>query len=104
MRVHEERLGDVVVLVPHGDMDMTALPSFEARVARLIEDGLRGLVWDLKDVGMLPSTAAGFLIQSGKRVGQAGGRMVLADVQPRVLGTLRTMGVTEIFRIAGRRR
>jgi anti-sigma B factor antagonist/stage II sporulation protein AA (anti-sigma F factor antagonist) len=99
MRVHEEQVGDVVVLVPHGDMDLTALSAFEGRVGHLLASGRRALVWDLSAVGMLPSSGAGFLIQAGRRVREAGGRMVLAGLQQRVLGTLRTMGVTGLFRV-----
>lgn len=99
MRVNEEQVGAVTVLTPHGDMDATALPAFEARVAHLVEEGARLLVWDLGDVGLLPSMAAGFLIQAGRRIRAAGGRQVLAGLKPRVLSTLRTMGIGELFRV-----
>jgi anti-sigma B factor antagonist len=98
MRVREEQVGDVTVLVPEGDLDATVLPAFEARVAELVQAGARLLVWDLAAVGMLPSTAAGFLIQARQRVRAAGGRMVLAGMSDRVAGTLRTMGVLALFR------
>ena len=99
MRVNEEQVGAVTVLTPHGEMDATALPDFEARVDRLVEAGARYLVWDLADVGLLPSTAAGFLLQAGRRMQAAGGKQVLAGLRPNVLGTLRTMGVAELFRV-----
>lgn len=99
MRILEDKVGDVTVLTPEGDMDATALPAFEARIRRLVEGGARLLVWDMASVGMLPSTAAGFLMQAGKRMRAAGGHMVLAGPSNRVLGTLRTMGVADIFRI-----
>ena len=88
----------IAVLSPEGDMDITELPAFEARVASLLGEGTRDLVWDLDAVGILPSTAAGFLLQTARRVRAAGGRMVLAGGHARVLGTLRTMGVLELFR------
>ena len=98
MRVSEDVVGAVTVLTPHGDMDLTVLPSFEARVERLLSAGARLLLWDLGHVGLLPSTAAGFLLQTARRVAAAGGRMALAGSSPRVEGTLRTMGVLEVFR------
>lgn len=99
MCVREEQVGSVTVLTPRGDMDATTLPDFEAHVDRLIAAGARQLVWDLTEVGMLPSTAAGFFIQAGRRLRGAGGRQVLAGLSSRVLGTLRTMGVADLFRV-----
>ncbi len=98
MKVREEIVGDVTVLTPHGDLDITTLPAFEARVDRLLGSGARLLLWDLSEVGLLPSTAAGFLLQCARRVKGVGGRMALAGGSPHVLGTLRTMGVLEVFR------
>ena len=60
---------------------------------------MRYLVWDLVEVGVLPSTAAGFLLQAGRRVREAGGRMVLAGLSPHIAGTLATMGLGGIFRV-----
>lgn len=93
----------IAVLSPEGDLDLNELPIVEARVAALLDGGTRKLVWDLDGVGLLPSTAAGVLLQTAKRVRAVGGRMVLACGHARVLGTLRTMGVLELFRTHGSR-
>ena len=98
MRVREEVQGNVTILTPHGDLDITTLSSFEARISRILAGGARLLLWDLDEVGLLPSTAAGFLLQTARRVKDAGGRMALAGGSPHVLGTLRTMGVLDVFR------
>ena len=97
MSLDEEQVGATTVLIPRGDMDITTLPAFEARVALLIKSGTQHLVWDLSQVGFLPSTAAGFLLQTARRVRAAGGQCVLAGGSGRVLGTLRTMGVLQLF-------
>lgn len=102
MGIRTETVGGVAILSPDGDMDITDLPAFEARVAALLAGGTRDLIWDLAAVGILPSTACGFLLQTAKRVGAVGGRMALVGGR-RVLGTLRTMGVLEIFRVYGTR-
>jgi anti-sigma B factor antagonist len=99
MRFREEVVGAATVLTPHGDLDLRAMPAFEAEVDRLIRGGARLLVWDLSAAGMLPSTAAGFLLQTARRLREAGGRMVLAGARPRALGTLRTMGVADVFKV-----
>lgn len=98
MAIRVEHEQGVAILSPEGDMDITQLPVFEARVAALLAEGTRNLVWDLAEVGILPSTAAGFLLQTAQRVRAVGGRMVLAAGSPRALTTLRTMGVLALFR------
>jgi anti-anti-sigma factor len=92
-----ERQGHVTVLVPEGDLDVAALPAWEAQVDALLAAGVRALVWDLSGVGLLPSTAAGLLLQTAARVRAAGGRMALAGAPPRVRATLGTMGVLDVF-------
>ena len=98
MGIRVESIDGITVLTPEGDMDLTTLPAFEARVATLLANGARVMVWDLDAVGILPSTACGFLLQTAKRLGAVGGRMALACGHPRVRATLRTMGVLELFR------
>ncbi len=97
MTIPQNQIGDVTVLKPQGDMDLLDLPAFEAQVRRLFADGPRHLVWDLSRLNFLQSTAAGFLLQTARRVRQAGGHMALVGGSRRVLGTLRTMGVLDIF-------
>lgn len=97
MKVREEQIGDVAVLTPVGDMDLNELPVVEARVARLLAAGTHNLIWNLRGVDFLPSTAAGFLFHTARRMRAAGGRCVLVGGQPRVLGVLRTMGVLEVL-------
>ncbi len=57
MQTIEERHGRIVVLSPSGDMDITTLPEFEGRLDALLKEGVRGVLWDLGAVGILPSTA-----------------------------------------------
>lgn len=97
MQFDERREGAAVVLKPHGDLDLTELPAFAARVDALVADGVRVLVVDLSEVTLLPSTAAGFLTQAARRLKGAGGKVVLAGAGRRVRGTLATMGVLQLF-------
>ncbi len=98
MAIREAIVDGITILTPDGDMDLTEMPVFEARVQALLAAGVRDLIWELDAVGILPSTAVGFLLQTRKRVHEAGGRMALACRQPRVLATLRTMGVSSVLR------
>ncbi len=95
--MHEETFGAITVVTPRGDLDLATLPKFEKRIDALIQAGVRHLVWDLGHVEFLPSTAAGFFLQTASRLRKGGGRCVLAGGSARVLGTLRTMGVLALF-------
>ncbi len=99
MRIDEERHGDVVVLIPSGDMDLTTLPTFETRVAGLREDGVKAILWDLHGVQVLPSAAIGFLMLSVRRMKEAGGFMAIARPSRLVRSTLDTMGVLSVFSV-----
>ena len=78
MRIDEARSGSVVVLIPDGDMDVTALPDFEGRLEGLVAEGVRAILWDLDTVGILPSTALGFLLHARRKLAALGGHMALA--------------------------
>ena len=93
MDVVETRRGDVVVLTPGAEIDVRAVPAFEARVARLVAGGTRAIVCDLGAVELLPSTIAGFLVVAAGRVRTAGGRFALAVPSARVRAVLSTLGL-----------
>jgi anti-sigma B factor antagonist len=97
MQFSEERDGPVVVLTPTGEMDVTTLPAFEARLSQLMDEGVRAVLWDLAEVGLLPSTALGFLLQARRRLAAVGGVMGLARAKGVVRTTLKTMGVIDVF-------
>ena len=99
MGLREERQGDLAILSPDVDMDAPLLPTLEGRLEALMAAGVRRVVWDLSAVGLIPSTAAGFLLQATTRLRAAGGRMALCGVTARTRATLSTMGILEVFRI-----
>jgi anti-anti-sigma factor len=104
MQIDVERKGSVVVLSPVGDMDVTTLPDFEARLDALTAEGARAVLWDLHGVGILPSTALGFLLNARRRLAEVGGHMALARANRLVRSTLGTMGVLDVFPVFDTRR
>ncbi len=97
MQIDMEHEGPVVVLCPVGDMDVTTLPDFEARLDAVVQDGARALLWDLLGVGILPSTALGFLLHARRLLAEVGGHMAVARANRLVRSTLGTMGVLDVF-------
>ncbi len=99
MQIREERHDGVVVLIPSGDMDSSVLPLFEGRLASLLDEGVRAVLWDLGGVGILPSSGVGFLLQAGRRLKEVGGAMALANAGKLTRATLATLGVLDVFRL-----
>jgi len=97
MEIREERHGEVAVLTPAGDVDATTLPQFERRVDRLLRQGVRGILFDLGAVGILPSAGVGFLLQTARRLQEKDGAIGLTGASGLVRATLRTLGVTDVF-------
>lgn len=97
VHIDEARHGPVVVMIPDGDMDFTTLPAFETRLDALLRENVRAVLWDLGDVGILPSTALGFLLQARRKLEAVGGYMALACLGRLVRSTLETMGVIDVF-------
>lgn len=99
MEIREETHGDVLVLVPTGDMDSSLLPKYEGKVQNHLDEGVRAIVWDLGQVGILPSAGVGLLIQTGRRLQASGGVMALANAGSLAKATLRTLGVLDVFHL-----
>ena len=99
MEVAESRRGAVVVLTPSPEVDVRALPAFEVRIDVLLASGVRGLVFDLTRVVLLPSTAAGFLSNCAARAKRAGGRLAVAAPSPHVRRTLVTLGLEPLLNV-----
>lgn len=99
MEIRERKHGRVVVLTPSGDMDSSTLPSFENRFAALLEQGTRCVLWDLGQVGILPSSGVGFLLQAGRRLQGVDGKMALARAGKLARSTLSTLGVLDVFKL-----
>jgi anti-anti-sigma factor len=97
MRFEERRVGDAAVLTPEGGIDATEVTAFAARIDALVAAGVRTVVCDLSGLEVLPSTAAGILLQAAQRLRAVGGRLLLAGPNRRARTTLETMGVLPLF-------
>ena len=99
MDATESRRGEVVVLAPGAEVDVRAVPAFEARVEKLLAAGTTAVVFDLTAVELLPSTIAGFLVVAAGRVRGAGGRFAVAAPGRRIRATLTTLGLTAVLTV-----
>ena len=99
MAFSEEHDGVCVVFSLDDAADAADVARLSGRVARVLDDGVRGLVWDLEGVQLLSSTFVGLLLHARRKLHAAGGHMALAHVGRRARATLRTFGVEDVLTV-----
>lgn len=84
--------GDAVVLKLDGRMDATGAAIFDHRCNGLLEDGETGFIVDMAGVDFISSPGLRSLLLVGKKVKEAGGKFLLANMGG---------GVQEVFDLSG---
>jgi anti-sigma B factor antagonist len=89
--------GDCAVLRVAGEIDLYTAPELRERVIRLIDDGIRHVIADLRDVDFLDSTGLGALVGSLKRLRLREGSLELVTSGGRILQIFQITGLTRAF-------
>ena len=99
MEIKEEKVGDVVVLGPHGRLDTKSSPELEKKVLALLADGQRRFVVDFATVEFLSSAGLRVLLMLAKKLSGANGYLALAALNDRVREVFDIAGFTSVFTI-----
>jgi anti-sigma B factor antagonist len=99
MKVERKDWGDVTILTFKGEFDAFNLPTFSSRIDNLIEAGRTSLVFNLKLLKFINSSALGYLVKTKKRVDEEGGDLVIAMPSKFVKKALTVLGLHEFFRM-----
>lgn len=83
--------------------DAADVARLSARVARVLDDGVRAMAWDLDGVDFLSSTFVGLLIHARRKLHGAGGHMALFNVGRRAHATFRTFGIDDVLTVVDTR-
>ena len=95
------RQGDALVLVLRGEIDLHNSPELRTVLLDLMSrTNPKRLVLDLGQVPYMDSSAIAVLVESLQKLRKIGGRVVLANLQPRVKGLLEIARLVSIFTIA----
>jgi len=78
MDIFVEPHEDYSVLYMTGELDSYTVPSLRAEVDGLLRERIHLAILDLHGIRFLNSSALGAIIESAKRFGASGGRMVIA--------------------------
>ncbi|HEY1624491.1 MAG TPA: STAS domain-containing protein [Streptosporangiaceae bacterium] len=90
---------DCAVLQVSGEVDAYSAPQLREHVIKLIADGTRHLVVDMREVGFLDSTGLGALVGSLKRLSEHDGSLALVITAAKILTVFRTTGLVRVFTI-----
>lgn len=91
---------DVVVLDLAGELDMVVSARLRSLIQEAIAERPRLLVVDMADVGFVDSTILRELLRAREAMEAAGGRIVVAGVQPAVRRLFELTETTSVFNLA----
>lgn len=90
----------VLLLALAGELDLATSEHFRRHVEHGRARGAHTVVVDLAEVSFVDSTMLRELLRAHNQTRDAGGRFVLADLQPAVLRLLDLTGTTDVFEVA----
>jgi anti-sigma B factor antagonist len=99
MKVERKRWEDVTILSFIGEFDAFNLPTYSQKIDALVEQGEFKMVFNLRLLTFINSSALGYLLKVKKRCQDLGGDLVLVSPSKFIKKTLLTLGLQEVFGI-----
>ena len=99
MKIHRERAGDALLLVPGERIDSTSAPEFERIARETVRDEPAALVVDLAGVDYISSAGLRVVLMAAKESRARGVRFALCGLHPEVLKLFETTGLSRILTI-----
>lgn len=94
VRVTTSRIGsDSYAVAVSGELDLHSASQVQTRLADLLDAGARSIVVDLMGVSFMDSAGLGVLLAASKALRMAGGELVLAADDRRILRVLEITGL-----------
>jgi anti-sigma B factor antagonist len=88
---------DCAILQISGEVDVYTASQVRDRVIRLLADGMRHVIADLREVSFLDSTGLGALVGSLKRLREQDGSLELVVPDGRIMTIFRVTGLDRVF-------
>ena len=99
MKVERKRVQDVTILGFIGEFDAFNLPTYSQKIDALVEAGENQVVFNLRLLTFINSSALGYLLKVKKRCQELGGDLILVQPSKFIKKTLLTLGLQEVFNI-----
>lgn len=99
MKVERKRWQNVTILGFIGEFDAFNLPTYSQKIDALVEAGETQMVFNLRLLTFINSSALGYLLKVKKRCQELGGDLTLVAPSKFIKKTLLTLGLQEVFNI-----
>ncbi len=99
MEMKEETRGDVRIVGLRGRLDASTTPPIEQRIAGLLDQGEKRLVFDLSELTYISSLGLRVLIVVAKSMQRTGGKLALAGLSDHIHEIFKIAGFTTVFSI-----
>lgn len=99
MEIYEETSNAITILKLVGRLDSPVVKDLKNKVNDLIQRGQVNLVFDMADVNFMDSSGLGGMVAALRAVGQAGGDIKIAGLQPRVRALFELTRLHQVFQI-----
>ena len=103
MDIHEDWIGDVVVVAPAGRIDSTTSADLDARLLALDAGGRLRIVVDFSGVEYISSAGLRVMLTLAKRTKDRNGRLALCVLDRSVRQVFDLAGFTPLFTVAASR-
>jgi anti-sigma B factor antagonist len=90
---------DCAVLRVTGEIDVYTAPELRQQVIHLVDNGIRHIIGDLRDVDFLDSTGLGVMVGSLKRLRVHQGSLKLVASDGRILDLFKVTGLSQVFEL-----
>lgn len=99
MKIERRTDGSVTTIAFTGEFDGFNLPEVSEEIDGFIDSGARHVVFNLRELKFINSSALGYLIKTAKRLKGMDGELVLSEPSQFFETTVRTLGIDQIFRM-----
>jgi anti-sigma B factor antagonist len=101
VRFEASREGSRTVVRIGGEIDLRTSPRLRSELLAVLDDAPAWVIADLSDVGYMDSSGVGTIVEFKRRLEQAGGKLTLAALQPRVSSVFEITQLHRFFHIVG---
>ena len=99
MEIERRNAGDATILAFAGEFDWFSMPEISKQVDALVRERRTHLVFNLRSLEFIDSSALGYLIKTHKRLKRGEGALVLSEPSKFFRTTIGTLGLDRFFKI-----
>lgn len=91
--------GDIKIIHLEGKLDVNLSIEIETEFEKMIDNGTKNMILDLKRVEYLSSSGLRIFISAMRKLKENGGKLVLCDITPMVKKIFKIVELEDLFEI-----